>query len=321
MNELNVDKSVEEPARAFRLEQFQDYLIFERGLSKRTLSAYQHDLENCIEFLAWKDITDPGQVTPTVLRTWIFSLHEVGLAPSSIRRAQSAVRTFFRFLLAEGWLSVDPTERLESPKITDRLPEFLTKEETQRLLDAPNPQKSLYWRDRSILELLYASGVRVSELVGLLISGLDLDDSFITVFGKGGKERIVPVGVPALLTLRRYLSELRPKLDQAEGKGHVYLNARGRPLTRESVWKLVRDSGRRAGINKKVSPHMLRHTFATHLLEGGADLAAVQELLGHVDISSTQIYTHVDREYLRQIHGKYHPRAQSTQYVSDQKRA
>ena len=309
MNELNVDKSIEEPIRAFRLEQFQDYLLFERGLSKRTLSAYQHDLENCIEFLAQQGITGPSHVTPTVLRTWIFSLHEVGLAPSSIRRAQSAVRTFFRFLLAEGWLSVDPTERLESPKIRDRLPEFLTKEETQRLLDAPNPQKSLYWRDRSILELLYASGVRVSELVGLLISGLDLDDSFITVFGKGGKERIVPVGVPALLTLRRYLSELRPKLDQAEGRGHVYLNARGRPLTRESVWKLVRDSGRRADINKNVSPHTLRHTFATHLLEGGADLAAVQELLGHVDISSTQIYTHVDREYLRQIHGKYHPRA------------
>lgn len=309
MNELNVDKSVEEPIRAFRLEQFQDYLIFERGLSKRTLSAYQHDLENCIEFLARQGITDPSHVTPTVLRTWIFSLHEVGLAPSSIRRAQSAVRTFFRFLLAEGWLSVDPTERLESPKIIDRLPEFLTKEETQRLLNSPNPQKSLYWRDRSILELLYASGVRVSELVGLLISGLDLDDSFITVFGKGGKERIVPVGVPALLTLKRYLSELRPKLDQAEGRGHVYLNARGRPLTRESVWKLVRDSGRRADINKNVSPHTLRHTFATHLLEGGADLAAVQELLGHVDISSTQIYTHVDREYLRQIHGKYHPRA------------
>ena len=309
MNELNVDKSVEEPIRAFRLEQFQDYLIFERGLSKRTLSAYQHDLENCIEFLARQGITDPSHVTPTVLRTWIFSLHEVGLAPSSIRRAQSAVRTFFRFLLAEGWLSVDPTERLESPKIRDRLPEFLTKEETQRLLNSPNPQKSLYWRDRPILELLYASGVRVSELVGLLISGLDLDDSFITVFGKGGKERIVPVGVPALLTLKRYLSELRPKLDQAEGRGHVYLNARGRPLTRESVWKLVRDSGRRADINKNVSPHTLRHTFATHLLEGGADLAAVQELLGHVDISSTQIYTHVDREYLRQIHGKYHPRA------------
>ncbi len=309
MNELSFDKSVEEPIRAFRLEQFQDYLIFERGLSKRTLSAYQHDLENCIEFLARQGITDPSRVTPTVLRMWIFSLHEVGLAPSSIRRAQSAVRTFFRFLLAEGWLSVDPTERLESPKIRDRLPEFLTKEETQRLLDAPNPQKSLYWRDRSILELLYASGVRVSELVGLLISGLDLDDSFITVFGKGGKERIVPVGVPALLTLKRYLSELRPKLDQAEGRGHVYLNARGRPLTRESVWKLVRDSGRRADINKNVSPHTLRHTFATHLLEGGADLAAVQELLGHVDISSTQIYTHVDREYLRQIHGKYHPRA------------
>ena len=309
MNELNVDKSVEKSTRAFRLEQFQDYLIFERGLSKRTLSAYQHDLENCIEFLARQGITDPAQVTPPVLRTWIFSLHETGLAPSSIRRAQSAVRTFFRFLVAEGWLSVDPTERLESPKIGDRLPEFLTKEETQRLLDAPSPEKPLYWRDRSILELLYASGVRVSELVGLLISGLDLDNSFITVFGKGGKERIVPIGAPALATLRRYLSELRPKLDRAERKGQVYLNARGRPLTRKSVWKLIKDSGRQAAISKNVSPHTLRHTFATHLLEGGADLAAVQELLGHVDISSTQIYTHVDREYLRKIHGKYHPRA------------
>ena len=156
--------------------------------------------------------------------------------------------------------------------------------------------------------MLYASGIRVSELVGLPLSGLDLDDSFITVFGKGGRERMVPVGEPALRTLKRYLSELRPELDRGEGRGHVYLNARGRPLTRESVWKLVRDSGQRAGINKKVSPHTLRHTFATHLLEGGADLAAIQELLGHVDISSTQIYTHLDREYLRQIHAKYHPR-------------
>ncbi|MCH2465769.1 MAG: site-specific tyrosine recombinase XerD [Gemmatimonadetes bacterium] len=308
MHNLEVEKSVGDPHRAFGFEQFQDYLTFERGLSKRTVSAYRHDLENCIEFLAQEGVTRPDQVTPTVLRTWVFGLHEAGLGPSSIRRAQSAARTFFRFLLAEGWLSVDPTERLESPKIGERLPEFLTGEETERLLDTPNPERPLYWRDRAILELLYASGIRVSELVGLPLSGLDLDDSFITVFGKGGRERMVPVGEPALRTLKRYLSELRPELDRGEGRGHVYLNARGRPLTRESVWKLVRDSGQRAGINKKVSPHTLRHTFATHLLEGGADLAAIQELLGHVDISSTQIYTHLDREYLRQIHAKYHPR-------------
>jgi integrase/recombinase XerD len=296
-------------AAAFRFEQFQDYLAFERGLSARTVSAYDRDLTRWASFMADREIVAPDRVTPIDLREWVFALKEAGLAATSIRRAQSAVRTYFRFLLAEGALAVDPSERLESPKIGRTLPDFLTRDEVERLLDAPDPNKPLFWRDRAILEVLYASGMRVSELVELRLSGLDRDDAFLTVFGKGSKERLVPLGGPALRALDRYVREVRPTLDRGHGDGQVFLNARGRPIRRESVWKLVRDNAARAGLGKKVSPHTLRHTFATHLVEGGADLVAVQELLGHADISTTQIYTHVDREYLREVHRRFHPRS------------
>lgn len=297
-------------ARAFRFEQFQDYLTFERGLSDRTVAAYGRDLARWASFLEVRGVRAPEAVTPSHLRDWVFSLKEAGLAPTSIRRAQSAVRTYYGFLLAEGSLAADPTERLESPKLGRRLPDFLTLEEVAGLLDAPDPDAPLYWRDRAILELLYATGMRVSELVELPLAHLDLDEGFLTVFGKGAKERLVPVGAPALRALERYLRDVRPPLEGAKGKGRgrVFLNARGTPLSRVAVWTLVREASRRAGIPRKVSPHTLRHTFATHLLEGGADLAAVQELLGHADISTTQIYTHVDREYLRDVHRRYHPR-------------
>jgi integrase/recombinase XerD len=294
--------------RAFGLEQFGDYLSYERGLSQRTVAAYKRDLERCADFLADAGIREPSEVSPSELRGWVFALHDRGLAAASIRRAQSAVRTYFSFLIEEGKLATNPAHRLQSPKLGRRLPDFLTTRETTRLLDAPDPASPLYWRDRAILELLYASGVRVSELVGLRLFRVDFDDSFITVFGKGAKERMVPVGRPAMRAMERYTREVRPRLDRGAGEGRLYLNARGRPLRRESVWRLVRDSGRRAGLEKRVTPHTLRHTFATHLVEGGADLAAVQELLGHVDISSTQIYTHLDRDYLRGVHAKYHPR-------------
>jgi integrase/recombinase XerD len=297
-----------EPA-AFRFEQFQDYLTFERGLSDRTLSAYMRDLGRWAAHLVERGIEAPGQVTPEALREWVFALKDAGLAPSSIRRAQSAVRTYFAFLIAEGAVDVDPTERLESPRMGRRLPDVLSREEVEQLLSAPDPDARLHWRDRAILEVLYASGMRVSELVGLPLSALDLDEGFLTVFGKGSKERLVPIGEPALRAVRRYLATVRPELDKGGGQGRVFLNARGAPLSRTSVWTLVKESARRAGITRKVSPHTLRHTFATHLLEGGADLAAVQELLGHADISTTQIYTHVDREYLRDVHRRFHPRA------------
>jgi integrase/recombinase XerD len=296
--------------RAFRFEQFQDYLTFERGLSDRTLAAYARDLTRWARFLETQGVASPGAVTPGHLRDWVFSLKEARLAPTSIRRAQSAVRTYYGFLLGEGSVTADPTERLESPKLGRRLPDFLTRDEVSDLLDAPDPDAALCWRDRAILELLYATGMRVSELAELPLSALDLDEGFLTVFGKGGKERLVPVGEPALRALERYLREVRPTLERARGrgKGRVFLNARGAPLSRVAVWALVKESARRAGITRKVSPHTLRHTFATHLLEGGADLAAVQELLGHADIATTQIYTHVDREYLREVHRRYHPR-------------
>jgi integrase/recombinase XerD len=293
----------------FRLEQFQDYLTYERGLSPRTVSAYGRDLGRWLAFVAGLGVRDPGRVTAQQLREWVFSLKDAGLAATSIRRAQSALRTYYAFLLAEGAVAADPTDRLESPRAARKLPDFLSLEETRRLLEAPAQDKPLYWRDRAILEVLYASGVRVSELVDLPLSALDVDEGFATVLGKGAKERIVPIGQPALRALGRYLRDVRPMLDRGGGGGRAFLNARGRPLRREGVWAIVKDAARRAGITRKVSPHTLRHTFATHLVEGGADLAVVQELLGHADISTTQIYTHLDRDYLREVHRRYHPRS------------
>jgi integrase/recombinase XerD len=294
--------------RAFRLDQFQDYLTYERGLSARTVKAYERDLRRWQELVTSAGARGPADVTPRQLREWVFSLKAAGLAPTSIRRAQSAVRTYYAFLMADGAVSADPTDRLESPRVDRRLPDFLSLEEVTRLLEAPDPTRPLHWRDRAILELLYATGVRVSELVDLPLAALDLEEGLATIFGKGAKERLVPIGAPARRALSRYLRDVRPLLDAGKGAGRVFLNSRGRPLSRESVWTLVKEAARRAGITKQVSPHTLRHTFATHLVEGGADLAAVQELLGHADISTTQIYTHLDRDYLREVHRKYHPR-------------
>ena len=291
------------------MEQFHDYLTFERGLSERTVSAYQRDLNRWLASMTEQGISEPGSVSAAALRAWVFALKDEGLAATSIRRAQSAVRTYFRFLLAEGVISADPTDRLDSPRVARSLPDFLSTEETGRLLDAPDETKAVYWRDRAILEFLYATGVRVSELTELPIASVDLEEGFAVVFGKGSKERLVPIGGPARRALARYLAVVRPGLDRGQGAGFVFLNARGCPIRRESVWAIVRDSARRAGITRKVSPHTLRHTFATHLVEGGADLAAVQELLGHADISTTQIYTHLNRAYLRDLHRRFHPRA------------
>jgi integrase/recombinase XerD len=295
--------------RTYRFEQFHDYLTYERGLSERTVAAYRRDLERWRDIVVEAGAHGPDEVTVGHLRQWVFALKESGLAASSIRRAQSAVRTYFGFLLAEGAISVDPTDRLDTPKVVRKLPDFLSLDEVHRLLEAPDESKGLYWRDRAALELLYASGMRVSELVELPISSLDLVDGFATVYGKGAKERIVPIGGPAVRALERYLRDVRPALDRGRGAGRVFLNARGQPIRRESIWAVVNTAARRAGIAKSVSPHTLRHTFATHLVEGGADLAAVQELLGHADISTTQIYTHLDRSYLKDVHRRYHPRA------------
>lgn len=294
--------------RAFRFEPFADYLAFDRGLADRTVDAYQRDLDRFLEFLAELGHGGPRDVRPEDLREYVYELSGRGLAPSSIRRAQSSLRTYFGFLLADGVLEEDPTDRMDSPRIGRSLPDTLSRPEVERLLEAPDPERPLYWRDRAILEVLYGSGLRVSELTGLRLVDLDADQRMVRVLGKGSKERLVPVGGPALRALERYLGGVRSGLERGKGEGRIFLNARGTPLSRISVWTLVKESAQRAGITKEVSPHTLRHSFATHLLEGGADLAAVQELLGHADISTTQIYTHVDREYLREVHRSFHPR-------------
>ena len=288
---------------------FCDYLEFERGLSPRTISAYRKDIERLAEWLAQRGITRIDAVGVRELREYGYQLKDRGLQPTSIRRNLAAIRTYFAFLLAEEYVTADPTERVDLPRSDRRLPHVLTPAEMERLLDAPDPGDPLYWRDKAMLEFAYASGVRASELIGLKVRDVDLQEGFAVVFGKGSRERMVPVGRSALRALMVYLRETRPRLVADGAEGALFLNARGQPLTRMGWWKILRRQVRRAGIEKRVSPHTLRHSFATHLLEGGADLAAVQEMLGHADISTTQVYTHVEREYLRQVHRQFHPRA------------
>jgi integrase/recombinase XerD len=295
--------------RAFHLERFLDFLRFERGVADRTLSAYEHDVTRLAVFLAAMGRGDAGEATTADLRAFIHRLKDLGLAASSISRNISAFRTYFGFLVAESLVTSDPSERIQPPRGWRTLPEVLSPEEVGRVLEAPDLAHPLAWRDRALLEFMYGSGVRVSEAVDLPIRHLLLDDEIALVQGKGSKERIVPVGRRAAGALALYLREVRPRLEKGKGQGRVFLNATGRPLTRMGVWKILRKHVQAAGLEKPVSPHTLRHSFATHLLEGGADLAAVQEMLGHADISTTQIYTHVDRRYLAEVHRTFHPRA------------
>ena len=294
---------------SFAVQPFLDHLRFERGLSEKTLEAYEHDITRLAEFARSIGRMAPQQVTTPDLRRYILLLKDLGLAPSSISRNLSALRTYFRFLMGENLVVADPSDRIDSPKAWQKLPEVLSVAEMERLLEAPDLSHPLAWRDRALLEFAYASGVRVSELTDLRVRNLHLDEEFASVFGKGAKERLVPIGRRAIGALAIYLRETRPRLDQGKSDGRVFLNARGGPLTRMGVWKILQSHVKGAGIEKRVTPHTLRHSFATHLLEGGADLVAVQEMLGHADISTTQIYTHVDRSYLHQTHKSFHPRA------------
>ena len=294
--------------RAFRVEAFLDHLALERGLSERTVDGYGRDVRRLVQFLAEAGGRGPREIGPPDLRRFVFHLKDQGLQATSIRRMLSAIRTYVRYLLDEGVLGADPTDRLESPRTWRRLPDTLSVSEVGLLLDGVDPERPMYWRDRAILEVLYASGMRVSELTGLGLDTVDLKEGLCTVFGKGSKERIVPLGGPALRALDRYVREVRPELARKKGSRALFLNQRGGPLSRVSVWSIVKTAASRAGVTADVSPHTLRHSCATHLLEGGADLAVVAELLGHADITTTQIYTHVDRRYLLDVHRSHHPR-------------
>jgi integrase/recombinase XerD len=295
--------------RAFRVEAFQDYLGLELGSSALTVSSYTHDVRRFAAYATSHSVSVPDGVSENLLRQFIYHLKDIGLAPSSIRRQISTIRSYYRFLIGEGHAAVDPSDRLEMPKAWRRLPDVLTHEDVEALLSAPGANERLAWRDRALLEVGYGTGVRASELVGLSVSDVWHDDALVRVLGKGAKERLVPVGRRALGATALYVREIRPLLDHGKTQGRLFLNSRGTPLSRVGAWGIVKRCATRAGIDKRVTPHTLRHTFATHLLEGGADLRAVQEMLGHADLSTTQIYTHVDRDYLRTVHQTYHPRA------------
>ncbi|OLB11467.1 MAG: site-specific tyrosine recombinase XerD [Gemmatimonadetes bacterium 13_2_20CM_70_9] len=276
---------------AFCIEQFRDYLALEAGNSSNTVENYVRDIRRLVTRAAAQGARGPDEVTAAQLREFIYDLKDLGLSPATIRRQISAVRTYYRFLVAEGRVTRDPSERVESPRQWRRLP------------DEP-----LAIRDRALLELAYATGARVSELVALRLSDILYEDGLARVFGKGSKQRLVPAGRRALGAVALYAREIRPRFDKGKGRGILFLNARGTPLSRVGAWTIIKRAARQAGLTKHVTPHTLRHTFATHLLEGGADLRAVQEMLGHADLATTQLYTHVDRDYLRTVHKSYHPR-------------
>lgn len=283
-------------------------LAVEQGASPNTLAAYRRDLLRCTAFLRERGVSSAAEVTPSHLREYVFHLKDAGQAGSSIRRAMSALRTWYRILVAEGVVTHDPTERLTPPRAGRTLPAVLSVDDVTRLLAAPSHDDPLLFRDRAMLELGYGAGLRVSEWITLDVRDVLLPEALVRVVGKGGKERLVPIGRGAIGAVAVYLRELRPALDRGRAAGRLFLNAQGRPLSRVGAWKILRKHVERAGITAPVSPHTLRHSFATHLLEGGADLRAVQEMLGHADIATTQVYTHIDRDYLRSVHRQFHPR-------------
>lgn len=296
-------------ALRFHLETFTDFLILERGLRPRTLAAYRSDLGRFLDHMRGLGVSSLDEVTPDTLHAHMLHLHNSGLATTTVRRAQSALRAYFGFLTAEGVVSEDPTGRMESPASARKLPRVLSRADAARLVEAVDPDLTVHWRDRAVLELLYATGMRVSELTRLSVGDLDLPDESCLVFGKGGKERLIPVGRPALAALERYLRAVRPGLAKGREREALFLNQRGGRLGRASVWTIVSRAAERAGLEQGASPHTLRHSCATHLLEGGADLMEVKELLGHADVSTTQLYTHLDTSHLRRTHQRYHPRA------------
>ena len=291
------------------------YLEAERRASAYTVRNYTTDLcgskkiKGFFTFLKEKDIDSLDKVNRAILRDYLSYLVEQGIVKASIARKLSAIRSFYRYLVREGILPANPIEKASSPKLDKRLPSFLTIEEVERLLNAPDLSMPQGQRDRALLELLYASGLRVSELVRLDLNQINLDTNEIRVWGKGSKERVVLMGKPATEALRNYLSLSRPKLLRQKRTNALFLNRYGQRLPERRVQKMLEDYAAKAGIEKRVHPHILRHTFATHLLDGGADLRVVQELLGHARLSSTQIYTHVTKSQARKVYLSAHPMA------------
>jgi integrase/recombinase XerD len=290
------------------IDQYLNYLLVEKGLSEKTLESYSRDLTRYHAFMLENGVALISESDTSLILKHLIALRNAGLGARSRARHLVSIRGFYRFLVQEGIIRQDPTRRVELPKTGLKLPDVLSVEEVQQLLDAPDPKTPLGARDAAMIELLYAAGLRVSELINLKQQDINLEAGFVRVFGKGSKERIVPIGNYARQTITHYTETSRQKLLKNSISAWLFVARAGRPMTRQGFWKLLRRYALKSGLKKKITPHSLRHSFATHLLEGGADLRAVQVMLGHVDISTTQIYTHVAREHLKQMHAKYHPR-------------
>jgi integrase/recombinase XerD len=290
------------------LDQFLHYLVVERGLSKNTIEAYSHGLTRFFNHLREKKIQEVRDVGKFDVQGFLLALRKKNLNTKSIVRNLVAIRTFFRFLIQEGILETNPVEDLESPKVAKTLPEILTLNEIEQILEQPNLQTPLGMRDRAMLEMLYATGMRVSELTHLPTHQVNLEGGYVLLYGKGSKERIVPLGSEAMKWVALYLKTARGILSKGKESPSLFINRSGKGMSRQRFWKNLKDYAQRAGLHKRITPHLLRHSFASHLLEGGADLRSVQMMLGHVDISTTQIYTHVTGERLKKVHKQYHPR-------------
>ena len=290
------------------VDAFLAYARTEQGLAPRTIEAYQQDLDDFVRFLRPRGAVGPESVTRAAVTLYLVTLRRRGRAPATVKRRAAAIRSFYHYLLREQLISSDPTLDLGAPKLPRRLPKTLSVEEIDRLLTSPDSSRPEGLRDRAMLELMYSSGLRVSELVGLNLGDVDLGAELVRCIGKGDKERFVPVGAKAVSALLSYQRSGRPALARRRVTQALFLSRRGRRLTRQGCWKLFKQYAKKARIIRPLTPHVLRHSFATHLLEGGADLRAVQEMLGHASIGTTQIYTHVSRDHLRGVYARAHPR-------------
>lgn len=293
------------------IQNFLDHLSAERGLSPNTISSYKSDLNHFQSYLSGRRVRDVSRITQPHITGFVRSERERGLGPVSVTRALVAVKMFLGFLTFEGVLKANPAAAVERPSTWKKIPSVLTRKEVVSVIEAADGEGNLVVRDRAILEVMYAAGLRATEAAALRMEDFNIEYAYLRCRGKGSKERVVPVGKPACEGVEQFLSGPRDRLLKGKEQDVLFVSVRGRPLSRQTVWRIVKKYAIKAGISRKIYPHIMRHTFASHLLEGGANLRAVQEMLGHADISTTQIYTHVDRKRLKAIHRKYHPRGRS----------